>query len=350
MKTLKMKTFYLVLFFIGAIIQVQAQSFFQIYKNEAERYVSDFTRPLFEASIYNFADGWGHSAQTLDPFHVKFDLMAHYSMVPENMQHLTFNPSEFQYVDVLDASNNPITSPVELPTLFGGSTNYKFRVLAPQGGGLYKRYITNVPFGIKDQFERNVNFIGVGLPAVSLQLNMGLPLGSEIGLRYLPNITMGPVEVQLFGIGIKHSISQYFKSDKESKFHLAGVIAYSGGKIAGDYDNNRGEFTVRTFNIQALGSYDMKFLTVYGGAGFVRGTSGFKLKGNISYTYDIVDGLGNQVGTMTETVTDPFDLKFSANELKFHAGLQLNLYVVRIFVQYNVQKYPGLHAGLSIKI
>ena len=339
---------FLISLFVG--VGLQAQSFFEEYKQDANKYVRNFTRPMFEANIYNFADGWGHSAQTLKPFHVQLDVMLNYSMIPDKYQNFVFDPGEYNHVDILDQSDNPVSNPVSLPTIFGGETDYKLRVTAPAGGGLQKEFIIDALPGVKDEFEKEVDFIRVGMPGVALQLNVGLPLGTELGVRYFPSTSFGPTQVSFLGLGVKHSLSQYFKSQKKSKLHLSALIAYSGGKIKGVYDNKNGAFSIHTYNLQVLGSYDMKFLSVYGGAGFIRGVSNFAIKGNYTYTYDIVDGGGNTIGTVSETVSDPLDMWFSANELKFHAGLQLNIYVVKIFVQYNIQKYPGIHAGISVKI
>ncbi len=342
------KLLYIFVFIMG--MSVSAQPFYDLYKEDATRYISHFTQLLFEANIYNFADGWAHSAKPLKAFHVKLDVMVNYSLVPGKYQNFTFDPSEFHFVSVLDQNNNPVSGKVDLPTIFGGQSPYKLEVKAPAGSGTSYRYIVNVPQGIKDEFESAVDFVGVGMPGASLQLNVGLPLQTEVGIRFFPNSRFGPTGVGFWGLGIKHSVSQYLLG-KDSNFHLSGLLAFSSGYVSGDYNNWNGVFRVNTWDLLALASYDMKFLSLYGGVGYIRGSSDLNVHGSFTYEYDIVDDFGNVLGTQSETLTDPIgNLHFTANELKFHLGAELNLVFLRIFAQYNIQKYPGYHAGISIKI
>ena len=53
------------------------------------------------------------------------------------------------------------------------------------------------------------------IPVPMLQVGIGLPLGSELKVRYLPKINLGSNgDISLWGVGLMHSIMQYIPSNK----------------------------------------------------------------------------------------------------------------------------------------
>ncbi len=331
---------------------MNAQQFFQEYVNDGNTYVQYYAAPIFETNLFNFSDGWSHQAKTLKPLNFLLEITANYTFVPEDKQTFTFNPSEYQYVEVLDANGNPVSGTVELPTALGPKTNYKLRIKTPSGTpGVYYQSIIDAPFGIKEEIESFTN-LPVGMPGAMVQLRAGLPLSSEIAIRYFPNKDFSGTQVGMFGIGIKHDIGSYLFKEG-SKWHLAALIAYTGGKVHSQAPNSNdleAVFKLSTFNLQGFVSHDWKFFSIYGSAGLTQGSSRLQVLGDVTYDYDIVDGGGNVIGTQTETVTDPLDLKHSLFVPKASVGILLNLKVLHIFAQYNLQKYSGLHAGIGINI
>jgi hypothetical protein len=340
------------LFFGIAVLSLNAQDFFNDYKNDANTYLEYYTAPVFETNLFNFSDGWSHSAKTLKPWKFSLEITADYTFIPEEKQKFVFNPDEYEYVEILDANDNPVLGSVELPTFFGGKSAYKIKINTPTGvPNTYEQAVFDVPQGVKEEFEDAVDFMKIGMPGAMVQVRVGLPLSSEITLRYFPDKNFSGVSVGLFGIGLKHDVGKYMI--KNEKIHLAGLISYAGGRIFVENPNSSdlsGEFVINTYNLQVFGSYDWKFFSVYGSVGVTQGSSRLRLLGELTYDYDIVDDLGNVIGTQSETIKDPLDLKHSLFVPKSSVGILLNLKVLHIFAQYNLQKYQGLHAGISINL
>ncbi len=342
--------------FIGFLLlsqTVAAQNFFNQYKEDANTYLQHYSRPLFEANLYNFSDGWIQRAKPLKTLSFALQVTANYSFIPKEKQSFTFNPSEYAYISLADSLGNPVGMQ-SLPTVFGGETGYYLHIKAPSSnpGGTYDYVDLKAPSGFKEDIESAVKYLKVGMPGVNLQLNAGLPLHSEIMIRYFPKTDYSGIQANLLGVGLKHEFGHYFLED-ESNLHLAGFIVYSGGKIQAtheDLDDLTAVFRINSYQAGGAASLDFKLVSLYGSLAFIRGTSSLQLTGDYTYTYDILDSNDNVIGQGSETITDPLDMNFTINTFRVSTGVYLNLKVLRIFAQYNFQKYHGFQVGISANI
>ncbi len=330
-----------------------AQDFFNDYKDDGNTYLKYYAAPIFETNLFNFSDGWSHQAKTLKPGKFSFEITANYTFIPEEKQTFVFDPSEYDYVEVIDASNNPVSGSVELPTAFGPeNTPYKLRIKAPADvPNTYNQVIIDALPGGKDKLEEVLNGFPVGMPGAMAQVRVGLPLSFEVAVRFFPNSTFGTTQVNFLGVGLKHDIGQYLF--KNEKLHLAALASFTSGNVQAQAPNTsdlEARFKINTYNLQAFVSYDWKFFSIYGSTGITQGSSRLQVTGEVTYDYDVVDSGGTHLTTLSETVKDPLDLKHSLFTVKSSVGMLLNLKVLHIFVQYNLQKYSGVHAGIGINL
>jgi hypothetical protein len=65
------------------------------------------------------------------------------------------------------------------------------------------------------------------IPHGFLQVAVGLPAGTELTIRGVPQITIDDVTASTFGLGLKHNLSQYFRNYSPEGFQLALAGAYS---------------------------------------------------------------------------------------------------------------------------
>ncbi|NPA42518.1 MAG: hypothetical protein GXO27_00605 [Chlorobi bacterium] len=337
----------------GALLltfSLRAQSLVDTAKADLNRYLQAYAAPLFEANLYNFSGGWSHGAKPLKPFRLKIDLTGTYTFVPADRQSFVFDPADYQYLTVLDSSGNEITGPVSMPTFAGDKTDKKLRIRIPGSvPGTYNEVIFKAPPGFREELEEWLEGLPVGIPGLMAQLRMGLPFKTEVAVRYIPKITYGPVSAHLFGAGLKHEIGHYFLDS--TKWHIALAGAFSRGQITAtvpEFPDFTGVFMLETYTAKAFVSYDMKFLSFYGAAGWVRGESRLDVVGSTTYTYDVVDSGGHVIGSATETVTDPLSLRYTMDAPVGLAGVLLNLKFLHIFAQYNFGTYSGIHAGISL--
>lgn len=141
--------------------------------------VGKFTKPLATTIGTALNSGSYHSASVSKLFGFSLSFKGMMVMIPSDQK--TFNPS-------LPAG---YTADKSTSTIYGEKA----------GGGIYagpNGYIT-YPGGIGED----------NIPVVFPQASVSM-LGTEVMLRYMPKIKVGETDVSLFGVGLKHSISQYF--------------------------------------------------------------------------------------------------------------------------------------------
>lgn len=167
--------------------------------------IDGYTQPASEASVLQTSAGWYISAKSLELG--KFSLGLNVSGVPFPSSKKTFNvqDSDFLNLDIRNASS------ASIPTALGGNERVFF------------------DFEIDgDSYEfQAIGGIGTDFFAFpNLQAQVGLWKETELSLRYGPQVKIDRSSYALYGVGVKHNISQYlFKEDRPVE--LAVIANYS---------------------------------------------------------------------------------------------------------------------------
>ena len=144
----------------------------------------------------------------------------------------------------------------------------------------------------------------------------------------MPKVSFKGAEFTSFGVGLKHSISQYFSLSKVTPFNLSVLL--SSAKMVGDYplaessqisgDNQSIDLDISSSTFGLIGSADLKIVSLYASVSQVISRSSFKVNGiyNISYLTDP----GNV--PIELNVIDPIDISSKMNYLRKNIGLSLN--------------------------
>jgi opacity protein-like surface antigen len=342
-----MKKFFLAVFIFTATIS--SAQFEDIFASEgdANKYVTQYMSPFFDGLMYSASAGWANSAKPLKPFSFSLDLGAAGALIPSSEESFTFNNADYQFLRLESGPN-------EIPTVVGGDSHSTLKIVIPINGVENKVLEFDAAGGIKN----DLTMAAVALPKI--QLNMGLPLGTEVSLRYFPRTEFsGDAYAGMLGIGIKHSLSQYIpaKKDENGKkmkrhFNLAVQASYESidvGTIAKSNDKSI-EMSLGSINLQGIASLDYKFLTLYSAIGYTQGNSSLDVKGTYEYTYDVQDNNGVHLRNETVQVVDPLSLEFEPTGFRGTFGVRLNLFFFRIFADYTIQKFPTANVGIGFKI
>ena len=155
------------------------------------------------------------------------------------------------------------------------------------------------------------------------QLTVGLPYGTEIAVRYVPEITLNDVGVSTAGVGLKHNFSQYIPRHKPEDFSISAVVAYSNIKINYAYDPiqinaeglnvlnlNEVQVDANIWMAQALASKLYENFEVFGAVGVTNSNFDYALGGG----GQILPQLNTELGALGDSDT------------KFKADLGFNLY------------------------
>lgn len=127
------------------------------------------------------------------------------------------------------------------------------------------------------------------------QLEIGSYMGSELLLRYIPPVEFDEVvgEFSFFGIGIKHSLSQYFPN---SVLDVAIQGAYQSTEISNTIGVTSAELLADAdiYNVNLHASYEFEPFTVYAGYSYEQ------ISINTSYTYTIPFEIQIQLGLVKD--------------------------------------------------
>lgn len=270
---------------------------------EIEEMVSKYTdengkgymQPLADAFGATFNSGLYHNAHLSKMgFQMYLGLVTSAAFIAEKRE--TFTATT-------EGSFSPIQQK-EVPTICGPAESTQVN---GDGGTVYV-----FPGGL------NVSMIPFAVP----QLTLGSVYGTDITVRYFAfsfNEDIG--KLQLYSWGLRHSVSQYFKT---LPLDLA-VGIYNQHFSLGDLIESNSWF------ISAQASKRVLIFTFYGGLGYENCSM------DISYTSEEND-----------TEVD-FNLK-GDNTIRFTAGVTFNLGPVKLNVDYNLASQSVLSAGLGIGI
>lgn len=215
------------------------------------------------------------------------------------------------------------------------------------------------------------------VPTASVQLTLGLPLGNDVMVRFIPAVGMKGVEVSQWGIGIKHNIKQWIPVVKLLPFDASVLVAYTrfninyafpvrtqitpdklvgeGVEYIADPETNINTYKTQgiVMNADALTanvivSKKLAFLTPYIGLGITKTNFDLTMAGNYPTLGDPVLSEGTYK-IQIDNMTDPIDISSSQIMPGATIGLRAKiLFVLSVNAQYTMQKYPTASVGFGI--
>ncbi len=169
-------------------------------------------------------------------------------------------------------------------------------------------------------------------PETAPQLRVGSVLGTEAMVRFIA-FRIGDSElgdVMLAGFGVRHSISQYM--GPVPVVDLAASFFWQDFKL-GENSNGDDLSETKTYSLGLQAS--RKFGTIFTPfAGVYYNT----YKTDIKYESEATG------------VSEPIELSFDDEYVQFTIGLELNLWILNVFGEYNVADRSSFAAGLGLAL
>jgi hypothetical protein len=226
---------------------------------------------------------------------------------------LIFSDDEKTFNAVTEGNFSPRQT-VEAPTVVGSGNSV---TVDGDGGTSY-----TFPGGL------DLNSLALTVP----QLRIGAVAGTEALVRFIA-LNIGDTDLgklNFFGLGIRHSISQYF--GPAPPVNVAASFTYQRFKLGENEDGSDLSLTnTYSFGIQVSTRY-VQYLVPYTGLSYDTYST------DVEYQYE---RLGE-----TEDVT----LDFTGDTLHWLIGLNLDLYNVYFFAEYNVASQNSFALGLGFGI
>ena len=286
-----------------------------------------------------------------------FDITTSFNVgiVPESAG--TFDITKIGLSSALTGTGN--ASSISGPDKSGPQMTYK--------SGAYTLATFNTPPGTNWKY----------IPVPMLQVGIGLPLGTELKVRYLPKIPIKDGDVSMWGVGLMHSIMQYIPGNKLLPLDASIFAGYTrltanvpvslqpDTGLPWNYSPTFNPVTyfsdqnlntmVEALNISAIGSVNLRIITFYAGLGYSKTKTAIKLEGKfpapVVVTTPVPRAEYNDV-TGSGSIKNGADFQNMNIEnfsgLRANAGFRLKLAVITIHFDYTRAQYNVVSTGLGI--
>lgn len=207
-------------------------------------------------------------------------------------------------------------------------------------------------------------------PLPMAQLTVGLPFGTDVSARFIPMIGYKDYgEIGLWGVGGKHSISQWLPFLKEMKFLDVSV---QGGytKVSSsvhvvvepqdlvevdnypdyNWDDQFITLKVEGWTLNLIASQTLSVLTFYEGIGYASSMVQLLMEGHYPVNTVILDENSDDFGKVSyEILENPIDLNYkNFNNLRVNVGARLKLGVLTLHYDFTYTLYATQSVGIGI--
>ncbi|HKJ48326.1 MAG TPA: DUF6588 family protein [Christiangramia sp.] len=284
-----------------------------------------FASPASESAAYQATAGWFTSARALEKWKVDVSIHGNGIFVPTSKKEFTINNNDFNILEITGDDRAVI------PTAFGGNTDVEFEGTVNYAG----QDIEISGFDAIDGIDKGA------LIYPFAQVSVGLPYGTELGVRALPSLEIDGSEFSTYGIGLKHNFGQYFRFNDEEDLQVAAVLAYNIFDVKYAFDPisvdqvvqlNLIDVSANVWMAEVLASKKYENFEIFGALGVAQSDFEYEFGGSGLALPLINDSL--------ETLND--------KEAQFKGDIGFNLYFDRfkISTMATAGKFVNLNLGL----
>ncbi len=284
---------------MSVVLPARAQNPFEdAIKQLNSDVVKGYLQPAINGFGANMNSGVFHSADISNGFHLELTIVGMGTMIGDaEKMYSAIAPQPFDQ------------TPVQTATIFGG----------------VGASVDDASHTVQYHFQ-NGQIKTSFIPFAAPQLTIGNFYGTQAVIRYVPvpEIDKFP-KVTLFGIGLRHSVSQYLT---EFPVDISAGFFYQTFKVGDLID-------AKSFNIGVSASKSLSILTLYGGLQ----SESSSMKVSYTYTGPVPPG-----SPPNPTVSLDFD---GENKFRFLAGVGLDLLILHFNADINLGKVTVVSGGVG---
>ena len=214
------------------------------------------------------------------------------------------------------------------------------------------------------------------IPVPTAQIGLGLPFGTEIKARFIPKIKIKESDISSWGLGIVHSIIQYFPGNKLLPFDVSLFAGYT--KLKGNvplklmpdptfpqnyttpynpitsFNDQKLNINITALIVSAIASVNLPVITFYGGIGYSKTKTAMEITGNFPTPVLVVPTLPaspyveyNNAGVKTGKAFPKMNIE-NFSGMRANIGFRIKLAVITIHADYTRAQYNVLSTGLGI--
>ncbi len=349
-----------VLFINPSWSQIKEVDFIKGGIDDAQILFKEYLSPYANSFAANLNGGWYNTAKPHKFGGFDITLTLNTSWAPPSAR-------------TMDLSNLPLDAKIEgdpvTPTIAGKKTDNRPELVYRES----YQYNGNTETVTLASYQAP-NGTGVNaIPLPMAQLGIGLPLGTDVTVRYLPSLDFGNYgSIGLWGVGLKHSILQHIPGlkhlpvlDVSVQGGYTSLNTYANVNFEPDayaldlttdplmFKDQRIEVDVKAWTVNLIASQTLPVISFYEGIGYSNSQAGVGLFGNFPINRLETDPsnphFGEVVVTDSDVHKDPFDVTIENHkDLRLNAGFRLKLGVLTIQFDYTKANYSVFTTGLGI--
>lgn len=346
----------------SAFAQEQMSEFLRAGASDGSKVLNAYASPLLKSFGADMNAGWFNTAKVLGLGGFSINVCFNGAMAPASDK--TFDVTTLG----LSANTRVINGKNVSQTFFGNNSstnNPELGMFARYPGATQDSMLTSfkLPEGI------GVNF----LPLPNAQFSVGVGLGTEVSVRFLPTFKTGGFEIGMIGFGVKHDVKQWIPGMKELPFDLSVMGGYTkvdasaelteikGDAPSASIDNpnpnktykQSAEFTSSAYTFNVLVSKKLAFFTPYLGLGYQGSTTELAMKGEYPVTdynpnYNPFDPTSKP--KVVRELKDPVKIEGKLDGFRATAGFRLKFALFTLHADYTLANYSVASLGIGLNV
>ena len=376
-----------------ATAQSEINNFIRGGVEDANTLLNAYAAPLGKSTGANLNAGWVNTAAALKPGRFELKLIGNAAYVPAHERSYSLDALHFNVPSTRVVGERTLTEVweynfTESPTVFGSTENPETirKIITyqnPTSGNEEEAVMAELPIP---------NGLGVSINPIApaMQLTVGVPLATDVMIRFLPAAEVASDEVALnygglWGLGVKHNIKQWIPGLRNLPFSLSMAAAYSSTRASmdlptlrpevplgeafadstlantayqgpsaddTDYSGQGAEFRIQAWNINALVSKEFTLISVYGGLRYAHATTNVDLTGTYGFAGEPFYNEENAFDPNNRRFTlvnldDPIQIKTSHGQLGLTGGFRLQMGFLALSGEVNLSRYSTASLGIS---
>ncbi len=318
--------------FLSLLLIVIVTAVFAGVQEKLEQFGKDngivYVKPLVTAFGTTMNTGLFNTAKVLKPFAFGLNVNTMLAFVPDEDKTFTAIRPDLYIVNPIDTT--------QVIYLYADEELESATVFGEDGAIFVHNPLLDTIIGEEDAAQLDIDLPnGADLPAVPFlmpQFNLGLPFGNEIMIRGFPKVEINKDigDLGFWGVGLKHSVSQYIPL---IPIDIAVQAAYQNLYV-GDI------LTFSNFNANLEVSKKLLMWTLYTGVGYDK----TNVSAEYDYTYQIINE-ANEIVPVEQKIK--FDVD-GENEMRATAGIRYSLLLLKLYADYTISKYSVFNAGIGV--
>lgn len=268
-----------------------------------------YITPAVEGVAHQTTNGWFSTAKIDEPWKINASLQANLLFVPNKQRNFLIEESSLNNLTIVSGETSVLS-----PTGIGGDNTVEL-----EGNIGDEAFTFTTPDGINES----------NLWHAQLQVGLTLPHQSELILRFAPRISAGDAEYQSYGIGIHHSLSQWFKNLNESSWNFSTLIYYTKIDFLTTFDEidlilgniNSGTADSDAFGFNLIGSKRIDRFTLSGAVNITRSTYDYSIGGDNEELLQVLNSALTNVDDTVSFVTGNFSVRYDWDKFSTFTAL-----------------------------